>query len=79
MGMTQLRIKPSLPCFVGERFNHKGHEAGVCDKEVQIKRNDTINDVIYRNLRRIAASINCFERIFAPVAFYYIILIKFNL
>jgi len=22
-GMTQLRIKPSLPCFAGERFNQK--------------------------------------------------------
>jgi len=27
-GVTQLGIKPSLPCFVDERSNHYGHEAG---------------------------------------------------
>jgi len=26
-GVTQLRIKPSLPCFAGER-SKQGHEAG---------------------------------------------------
>jgi len=31
LGMTQLRIKPNLPCFTGERSNHKPTKLATAD------------------------------------------------